>query len=246
MRVAIVTGAASGIGKHISLLLSSQDVLVVAVDINDIDIEKVEKVQSDVTKDIERIIESVVMEHQRLDYIFNNAAITFIGEVEELSMEDWNRIIELNLGAVIKGSLAAYRVMKKQGFGHIINISSIGGLTPFPGLTAYNTTKHAVVGFSTTLREEARLYGVRVSVVCPGLVNTSILDEKIKRICPIKFMEPMKASQKILKGIKKNKRIIIFPFHARILLFLDRYAPRLLGLWKRGLFDKYMEMKEDD
>jgi short-subunit dehydrogenase len=104
--------------------------------------------------------------------MLNNAGIALGGEVRDMDLEHWRRILDVNLWGVIHGTTAAYQVMVKQGFGHIVNTASLGGLIPEPMATAYATTKHAVVGLSTSLRAEAAELRVKVSVVCPGFVQT--------------------------------------------------------------------------
>ena len=102
------------------------------------------------------------------------------GSVNLYSIEDWNQIIDVNLRGVINGIQAAYKIMMEQGFGHIVNTASMAGLMPGPGNVAYTTTKHAVVGLSKSLRAEAAHRGVRVSVLCPGVIRTPILRRRRK------------------------------------------------------------------
>ena len=129
--------------------------------------------------------------------------------------------------------------MLKQRNGHIINTASTAGLTPVANSTAYAATKHAVVGLSTSLREEARKYGVRVSVVIPGLVDTNIFtsatnlrgydyDANIKRL-PIRKISPEQAANAILRGVIRNQAYIIFPAYNRLIVFLYRLLPSFVG-----------------
>jgi len=145
--------------------------------------------------------------------------------------QHWRRIIDVNLMGVIYGTDAAYTVMLKQGHGHIINTASVAGLAGFPTMAPYATTKFAVVGLSTSLRAEAKGLGVKVSAVCPGFVQTNIFDaatvanaDKEKAIAdlPFKKMDARAAAKRILRGVERNRAIIIFPFHARFLWWLNR------------------------
>ena len=107
--------------------------------------------------------------------MFNNAGIAIGGSAHDYGIQEWNQIIDVNLRGVVNGVQAAYCIMIKQGFGHIVNTASITGLMPTPGQVAYSMTKHAVVGLSLSLRAEAALLGIRVSVLCPGAIRTPIL-----------------------------------------------------------------------
>jgi short-subunit dehydrogenase len=128
--------------------------------------------------------------------------------------------------------------MSEQGFGHIINTASAGGLVPTPMLTTYATTKHAVVGLSTSLRVEAAELGVKVSVVCPGLTQTGLFDttvfvnvnleNAISRL-PFKIMDPADCALVILHGVVLNKAIITVTAHARLTWWLYRLHPSLLN-----------------
>ena len=120
---------------------------------------------------------AVVAEHGRLDLMFNNAGISLLGETQDLPLEQWNAIIDVNIRGVVHGVAAAYPVMIKQGSGHIVNTASMGGLMAAGLLTSYVMTKHAVVGLSLALRSEAAAYGVGVTAICPAAVNTPILDK---------------------------------------------------------------------
>ena len=109
--------------------------------------------------------------------MFNNAGISIGGETEELTLDHWNSIIDVNIRGVVHGVHAAYPVMVRQGSGHIVNTASMGGLMAAGLLTSYVMTKHAVVGLSLALRSEAAAHGVGVTAVCPSAVDTPILDK---------------------------------------------------------------------
>ncbi len=186
---AIVTGAASGIGRGLVEELAKRGCEVVLADRQ---IELAKEVASkicasgakagalkvDVTdfRAVEHLVQKTVERTGRLDYMFNNAGIGIGGNVNHYGIEDWNQMMDVNLRGVINGVHAAHKVMVNQGFGHIINTASMAGLTPSPGGVAYATAKHAVVGLSNSLRAEVAHLGIRVSVLCPGFVRTAILE----------------------------------------------------------------------
>jgi NAD(P)-dependent dehydrogenase (short-subunit alcohol dehydrogenase family) len=249
-KVAIITGGASGIGQALCEELARTGTIVVAADIN---IEGAKQVAAhisgnggsaraealDVTdaQAVKLLITRVAAEYGRLDYIFNNAGITVGAEVRDMSLGHFRSILDTNLYGVIYGTFYAYEVMVKQGFGHIVNTASLAGLLPFPTQVPYCATKFGVVGFSKSLRIEAAALGVRISVVCPGFVRTGIFKaspvlkvdkQKIMQKVTVRMVEPDRAAQIILKGVRKNKAVIVFPFGARFFHWLYNLHPAVL------------------
>ncbi len=247
-KVAIVTGAASGLGRALSEALAMDGAFVVVADINGSKAEEVaagirhhggsaEAASLDVSSeaDVAQVVSKVVAAHGHLDFMFNNAAIAIVGELRDGNAADFRRVVDVNLFGVVHGTMAAYGVMLRQGFGQIVNLSSMTGLMPTPLLTAYSTTKWAIVGFSTALRAEAARLGVRVSVVCPGLVRTDMgehnvywnvrKEDYLPRL-PWRWMsQPDKAAKCILRGVERNQAVIVFPFFARAAWYLHRAFP---------------------
>jgi len=252
---AIVTGAASGIGRALAEELAKRGCEVVLADLQ---VELVEEVASricvlggkakaakiDVTDfpAMEHLVQQTVQRTGRLDYIFNNAGIVIGGYVNQFGIEDWNQIVDVNLRGVINGIQAAYRTMVAQGFGHIINTASMAGLMPGPGNVAYTATKHAVVGLSKSLRAEAAVVGIRVSVICPGAIRTPILvgggkygkmlidipPEQMRRMWEkLKPMSPNVFAVKVLNSVAKNKAIIIVPSWWKLFWWVNRLSPSL-------------------
>lgn len=127
--------------------------------------------------------------------------------------------MDINLWGIIYGTEIGYKIMKKQGFGHIVNTSSAAGIGPSPVSTAYSTTKHAVVGLTTSLHYEAEEFGVNVSTLCPTFVDTPIFDEAkainkdksmmAKQLKKQKMMSPQQLAKITLNGVHKNKPITI-------------------------------------
>lgn len=252
---AIVTGGASGIGRALAEELAKRGCEVVLADLQ---IELAEEVASkiyvsggkakavkiDVTdfSEMEQLVQETVKRTGRLDFIFNNAGIVIAGHVNRLGIEDWNQIVDVNVRGVINGIQATYQIMMKQGFGHIINTASMAGLMPGPGNVAYTTTKHAVVGLSRSLRAEAAQMGVRVSVLCPGVIRTPILEgggkygkmltdippEQLRRMLEkLRPMSPNIFARRVLKSVAKNKAIIIAPSWWKLFWWINRLSPSL-------------------
>lgn len=262
---AIVTGGASGIGRALAMELSRRGAEVVLADRQ---IEMAQDVadqiraaggratalQVDVTDfpAVDRLVQETVTRVGRLDYMFNNAGIVIGGTMYDLTIDDWNKIIDVNLRGVIHGAHAACSVMKNQGFGHIVNTASMAGLMVGPLNIAYTVTKHAVVGFSQTLRVELAHWGIRVSVLCPGLIRTPILEggkhgrininiplEKRRDVWEkIRPMDPEVLAVKVLNAVAKNQAIIVVPAYWKMIWWLNRLSPTLGMFFARNLYAK--------
>lgn len=126
---------------------------------------------------VQAAVDEVVSRAGRLDLMFNNAGITFGGDTELLTLDQWNAVIDVNIRGVVHGVAAAYPVMVAQGHGHIVNTASMAGLAAAGQITSYVMSKHAVVGLSLALRSEAAGRGVGVLAICPTAVETPILDK---------------------------------------------------------------------
>lgn len=252
--VAIITGAASGIGRGLAEELARRGGEVVIADRkSDLADQvaagirntggKASAVELDVRDPmaVTQCVRDVDSRAGRLDFMFNNAGIGVVGEAREHSVGDWDYIIDVNLRGVIHGIHAAYPLMIKQGFGHIVNTASVAGLMPITFLTSYVATKYAVVGLSLSLRAEAASRGVRVSVLCPGAVRTAILDEGTygKALVPLPFdflarakesrwlMDPNAFAKRVLRAVAWNQGLIVVPFWARIFPLMNRLSPAL-------------------
>lgn len=248
-QVAVVTGAASGIGRSLALQLVDAGAVVYACDLNELALQdmaqakpdKLIPVQLNVTDQakLEATLDEAFNVQGRLDYVFNNAGIVVGGAFEDMDEAAWKKVVDINFWGVVYGSQHAYRLMKQQGFGHIINTASTAGVTPVAQSTAYAATKHAVVGLSTSLREEGRAHGVKVSVAIPGLVDTKIFGNAtnlkghdyqaaIDKV-PIGKISPDQAAQAMLRGVRSNQPYIIFPGYNRLLVKAYRMAPDWIG-----------------
>jgi NAD(P)-dependent dehydrogenase (short-subunit alcohol dehydrogenase family) len=265
--VAIVTGAASGIGKAIAETLAARGSEVVLTDIDHAEAAasgirerggRASARHLDVTNaaEFDEVVNETVGRLGRLDYVFNNAGIGVAGEVGEHTLEAWDRILGVNLKGVIHGVQFAYPVMLRQGFGHIVNTASMAGLATLPGTGSYTTTKHAVVALSRVLRAEAWSHGIRVSVLCPGVIRTPILEggrhgiflaagsEEAQRNLAREFFEqfrpmpPETFARKALDRIARNQAIIIVPAWWRVFWWMERAAPSLWAFLGRKGYER--------
>jgi NAD(P)-dependent dehydrogenase (short-subunit alcohol dehydrogenase family) len=262
-KVAIVTGGASGIGRAVCQELSKFGATTVAADINLKGAEEVSKAISgsggsataaelDVRdgEAIERLIDETVVKHGRLDYMFNNAGINIAGEVRDLLPEHWKRVLDINMMGVVHGTRIAYSVMVKQGFGHIVNTASLCGIMPVPLEAPYATAKHAVVGLSTSLRAEGAALGVKVSVFCPGVIQTPLLErteavnstmDDILSISPLGIMGLDEAVQALLQGVERNQGMIVCPRDSKMSWRLYRAVPALMDRLMAKSVTKFRE-----
>lgn len=248
-RSAVVTGAGGGVGRALSHALAAAGAQVVCADL---DLEAARRtadsapgpgttraVRLDVTDAaaVQALVDEVVAEHGRLDLMFNNAGITLLGETQDLTLDQWNAIIDVNLRGVVHGVVAAYPQMIRQGGGHLVNTASMGGLMAAGLLTSYVATKHAVVGLSLALRSEAAVHGVGVTVVCPAAVETPMLDKgEIGRVRGRDYylkgqgirrpLEPDDLAAQVLAAVAANRSMVVAPRQARLAWRVGRLAPR--------------------
>ncbi len=254
-KVAVITGGASGIGREVGIALAKHGAKVV---LSDIDEPRLNEVASEIgasarvcdVRDpaaVQALVDGAVSAHGQIDYMFNNAGIAIISEVIDMELEDWYRIFDINLRGVVHGIHAAYPIMCTQGFGHIVNTASVAGLAPTPCFAAYGATKHAVVGLSRSLRAEAKTYGVKVSVACPGFIDTRIGDNALYHNfehdlmdanLPFKMMAADKCAQHILKGVRRNKDTIVVTGHGKMIYRMQRWFPGIVERMSVGHAEK--------
>lgn len=187
---AVVTGAGSGIGRSFAMELAKRGGTIVCADINlDAAKETVSLIESQtsakafavqcdvgVKEQVKALSEQAekLMNHP-VSLIINNAGVGLGGKFDEVSLEDWQWCMHVNLWGVIHGCHYFVPQFKQQGYGAIINVASAAGYTAAPEMTAYNVTKSSVLALSETLSAELRGDNIRVNVLCPTLVPTNIM-----------------------------------------------------------------------
>jgi len=252
--VAIVTGGGMGLGEALCEELGRRGATVVVADIDADAARRVAvrlaqagkravAVPVDVANQVEvaQLIENIVAEYGRVDYMINNAGIAIGGDSRDLSMQQWRRVLDVDLLGVVHGTVHAYQLMARQGYGHIVNISSLSGLVPQPGNAAYCTSKHGIVGLSLSLRAEGADLGVKVSAACPGDMKTKIYDNMVVVNMPreqvatlsrrthylMPQMSAQAAARVILRGVDRNRPLIVFPAVVQIIWQMYRRFPGL-------------------
>jgi len=236
--VAVITGAASGIGRALAVRLAKEKISGIAVcDVNESELIETAKIVeslgvsvsthiADVSKleQVQRFAGEVTAKHNRVTHLINNAGVALCGSFEEISLEDFEWLMNINFWGVIYGTKVFLPILKQQEKAHITNISSVFGLVAPPGQSAYCASKFAVRGFTESLRHELEDTNISVSSVHPGGIKTNIAnnsrvgenaDKNIKKKV-VNFFDkasPTTAEQAadvIVSGIKrKNPRILI-------------------------------------
>ena len=253
---AIVTGGASGVGLALARQLVDRGLHVVVADIDgdgaaaaaDELGSAAEGARLDVA-DAEAVTDLIDATHDRygrLDYLFNNAGIGASLPVEEIDLDHWQRTIEVNLAGVVHGCHAAYPHMVRQGFGRIVNTASLAGVLGGLGTAVpYATSKHAVVGLSLAWRVAAAPHGIGIHVVCPGGIDTPMLDKvafpglgipagaarsmrsQAADMGVRRFYSADRLANDVLRGVDRGRALIVTPTTARLPWRFYRMAPEL-------------------
>jgi NAD(P)-dependent dehydrogenase (short-subunit alcohol dehydrogenase family) len=178
LRVAVITGAAQGIGARIAEVLAEEGYALGLIDRQRCSLPGAVVAAGDVTSpdDVEAFASRVVDAFGRVDVVVNNAGIACISPAESTPLDLWRQVIDVNLTGPFLISQTFGRVMLRQRSGSIVNIASVAGLRGVADRSAYNASKHGLVGLTRTLAVEWGGRGVRVNAVCPGWVKTPMDD----------------------------------------------------------------------
>jgi NAD(P)-dependent dehydrogenase (short-subunit alcohol dehydrogenase family) len=192
-KVAIITGAATGIGRATALLFGREGASVVVADINEdnaqstvADIEdkggSARFVQADVSEaeDVQALMERVAEEMGGIDVIVNNAGAQRSGAVTEFEESEWDLLMRVNPRSCVLGAKSGVPYLRERGGGSIVNVSSLAGLKGGPGMTAYSASKGAIIAFTRALAEELAPDNIRANSVCPGWIDTPFNEPAIE------------------------------------------------------------------
>lgn len=255
-KVAAITGAGSGIGQQLAILLAQQGTHLALSDVNEQGLLETRSLiaqypvnatftQLDVSNQeaVRAWAADSFTHHGKINLIFNNAGVALASTVEGMSYEEMEWIFNINFWGVVYGTKEFLPYLKQSGEGHVINISSLFGLTSQPTQSAYNATKFAVRGFTEALRQELDIQNNGVSATCvhPGGIRTNIannarMSDSIRAL----GMNPTRASRSfnkvlktppsdaakiILDAVRKNKARILIGNDAKILDIIQRITP---------------------
>lgn len=272
--LAVVTGAGSGIGRATAVALAGRGASVIAADIDlpsaeqTVDIAKTvgaggTAYQVDVAdaEAMENFATEVKEAHRAPDIVVNNAGIAVAGPFLDTSLDDWDRIMGVNLWGVVHGSRLFGKQMRdrvhalpnkpdKPNFGgHIVNVASAAAFAPWRAMPAYCTTKSAVLMLSECLRAELAGSRIGVTAVCPGFVSTDIVEhgtyvdgdaasrdrlrQRGQKAIKLRNYPPEKVAERIVQAIIKNKAVVPVNFEGHLLHTLSRVSPTTVRLLAR-------------
>ena len=250
-KVVVITGAGSGIGRATALESARRGARLAICDIDEAGLERTathattlgSEVLTQVVdvrdqQSMDAFAASVDERFGGVDVLINNAGIGVFGTFEDTELDDWKRLIDINVMGVVHGCRAFLPGMKSRGRGgHVVNIASQAGFQAMPALPAYSATKFAVFGFSEALRSELAPHGVGVTAVCPGIVNTAITRtstargvaaerrDKVIKLYERRNYGPEKVAPHILRAIERNRAVAPITPEAHIAYTLSRLAP---------------------
>ncbi|MFZ0370839.1 MAG: 3-hydroxybutyrate dehydrogenase [Halobacillus sp.] len=220
-KVVFITGAASGIGYEIGMEFAKNGAKVVLSDINEQKVMKAAAEVSeagyeaigltcDVTKETElqEAIDKTVEQYGRLDVLINNAGLQHVASIEEFPTEKFEFITKVMLVAPFMATKHVFPIMKKQGFGRIINMASINGLIGFAGKSAYNSSKHGVIGLTKVTALEGAEHGITVNAVCPGYVDTPLVRNQLQDLATNRGVSLEKVLEEVIYPLVPQKRLL--------------------------------------
>ena len=256
-KVAAVTGAGSGIGRALALELAARGCRLALSDVDATGLAETERLLDGRARALTLSVvdvadesavlgwaDQVVADHGRANLVVNNAGVALSGTVAALSTDDYRWIMGINFWGVVHGTKAFLPHLEASGEGHVVNISSVFGLTAQPLMSGYNASKYAVRGFTESLRQDLELTGSCVSATCvhPGGIKTNIAraartdastatamgkpsDAATREFEKSFITSAAKAAEVIVEGVRKDKRRVLIGPDARALDVLGRVAP---------------------
>jgi short-subunit dehydrogenase len=270
---ALVTGAASGIGRAIALALAREGADLYLIDIDgkmlqatacEAERHGIEIMTSvcdlSVPEQISATVARLLAGGRSLDILVNNAGIAYYGPTHNMTAEQWHRMMAVNLLAPIQLVRELMPVLAARDDVHILNVCSVFGLVTQRKVTAYQTTKFGMVGFTMGLRAEYARHGFGVTALCPGLVRTPMLEmaekgrpDKRLPLPPAWLMTtPERVAAVAIAAIRRNKGVVVVSPLARLMWWIARLAPGLVdwvtreGWRRRGKVDIAADLKARD
>jgi NADP-dependent 3-hydroxy acid dehydrogenase YdfG len=253
-RVAVITGAGSGIGRALAHALRAEGCELALVDVN---AARLREVQAEIgatrasihvadvanRERMAALAEEVMAQHDRVDILVNNAGVSVVADFAEHSLEDFDWVVGINLWGVVHGCKFFLPHLQRSDDAYIVNLSSMFGIIGVPGQTSYCATKFAVRGFSEALAAELANSPIRVLSVHPGGINTNIVRDsrfvaqladrqsKIVAMFERRAMSPERCAQIILGAMKRRKSRVLVAAEAHAADYVKRLFPALPHRW---------------
>lgn len=252
-QVALVTGAASGIGRETALALAREGARLVVCDVNGPALAEVRDEIAGLSEcllaecidvsDFERMRAFADRVHgivPCVDILVNNAGVAMMGDILTTSIEDWRWLLGINLWGPIHGCHLFVPQMVAQGRGgHIVNVSSMLGFVSAPYSAAYVTSKFGAFGLALSLRDDLRAHGIGVSAVCPGFVDTAIIEgtrirgiadeekarSRVRQVLKKRGHSPGRVARAIVRAIRRDQAIVPVNLESRMAYYLNRLCP---------------------
>ncbi|HEX7777166.1 MAG TPA: SDR family NAD(P)-dependent oxidoreductase [Parvibaculum sp.] len=255
-KVAVVTGAASGIGRATAIALAREGARLAISDVDRAGLaETAARISAaggeaqtyllDVSsrEAVYAFAQDIEAQFGGADIVVNNAGIALVADVADMPYEDFELVMNIDFWGMVYGSKAFLPQLQRKGGGHIVNVSSVFGLFSVPSQAAYNSAKFAIRGFTEALRHEMRGSAIKVSCVHPGGIKTNIMrnarflqnvqttvrEEAASGFDRLARTTPDQAAATIVNGIKKNKPRILIGIDAKILDIIQRLLPAAYG-----------------
>lgn len=220
-KVAIITGSARGIGFEIGKIFAENGAKVVLSDLDQNTVEKaaldlrnkgleVIGLKADVTseEDIFQLIKQAKDKYGRIDIFINNAGLQHVAPIEEFPTEKFELMIKIMLTAPFISIKNVLPIMKEQGFGRIINISSINGLIGFANKAAYNSAKHGVIGLTKVAALESASFGITVNALCPGYVDTPLVRGQLEDLAKTRQVPLESVLEEVIYPLVPQNRLL--------------------------------------
>ena len=267
-KTVVITGAGSGLGRGLALNFSKLGWMVAVSDINLKTAEETVRlmnekgkglaVKCDVTKpeEVQALADAVISMWGTTDIIINNAGVPVVGFMDKITLEDWKFEIDIMLMSAVYGCRTFIPILKKQGWGQIVNVASSAGIVSLPEMSPYSAAKAGVISLSETLRIELKGSNIGVTVVCPTFFKSNLLDQarcaderqfKMAKAYFRKFSFGTVDSicTSTLNAIKKNKLYVLPQPDSKLFWLMKRMAPNTFFnvnafLYSRGVLDKVL------
>ncbi|WNB93458.1 3-hydroxybutyrate dehydrogenase [Bacillus sp. NEB1478] len=233
-KVVFITGAASGIGLELAREYAKNGAKVVISDLNR---DKAEEAANSLQKtgstvlglgcnvtnedELKAALDETLKTFNRIDVLINNAGLQYVSPLEEFPTEKFQQLISVMLTAPFIATKHVFPIMKKQGFGRIINMASINGLVGFAGKSAYNSAKHGVIGLTKVAALEGAEHGITVNAVCPGYVDTPLVRGQLEDLAKTRNVELEKVLEEVIYPLVPQKRLLDVQEIADYTIFLS-------------------------